>query len=212
MSEDCCAPPEPPARAQDGQAQAEQARWRRTLWMVLAINAVMFVVEVAAGLLARSSALQADALDFFGDAANYAISLGVLGMAASVRAKAALFKGVSMGAFGVWVLGVAVWNMAYGVVPEAPAMGAIGLLALVANLACLYLLTGFRTGDANMQSVWVCARNDVIGNFAVLVAAGSVIGTGTGFPDAIVAAIMGTMALFGAWQIVQQARSELKAA
>jgi Co/Zn/Cd efflux system component len=204
MSDHCCAAAKPAA-----QTAAEQARWRRTLWVVLAINAGMFGVEIVAGFLARSAAMQVDALDFFGDAANYALSLGVLGMAARVRAGAALVKGLTMAAFGVWVLGLAAWQIANGIVPQAHTMGVIGVFALIANVACLAMLTGFRTGDANMRSVWICSRNDVIGNLAVLLAALGVFGTGAGWPDAVVAIIMGVLSLYGAWQVIRHANAEL---
>src|SRR5689334_575643 len=207
MSDECCAHAKPSA-----QTLAEQARWKRTLWIVLTINTVGFGVEIVAGLLARSTALQADSMDFLGDAANYALSLGVLGMALRVRATVALVKGLTMGALGVWVLGLAAWQVANGIVPEAPTMGVIGVLALIANVTCLALLTGFRRGDANMRSVWICSRNDVIGNGAVLLAAAGVFGTQTGWPDAIVAVIMGSLALWGAWQVIRQARTELRPA
>jgi Co/Zn/Cd efflux system component len=207
-ADDCCAS----AKPSDIKTAEDEGRWRRTLWVVLAINAVMFAVEIVAGLMARSASMQVDALDFFGDAANYALSLGVLGMSLRVRATAALAKGVTMGAFGVWVLGLAAWQMANGVVPVAHTMGTIGVLALVANVACLAMLTGFRTGDANMRSVWICSRNDVIGNIAVLAAAAGVLGTGSGWPDATVAAVMGVLALSGSWQVLRQAHTEMKQA
>src|SRR6185436_6411679 len=150
MADDCCAHAKP-ARVQDA---AEQARWRRILWIVLTINVVGFGVEIVAGMLARSASLQVDALDFFGDAANYALSLGVLGLALRVRSMAALAKGLTMGALGVWVLVLAGWHIATGAVPEPRVMGVVGFAALLANVACLALLTGFRRGDANMRSVW----------------------------------------------------------
>ena len=183
-------------------------RFRRVLWIALAINAGMFIAEIAAGLLAGSAALQADALDFFADAANYAISLAVLGMTLRWRACAAWLKGASMGVFGLWVMGTVVWHAAHGSVPHAPTMGAVGALALVMNLICLWLLTAFRDGDANMRSVWICSRNDVIANIAVLLAALGVFGTGTGWPDFLVAALMAGLALHGAAQILRDATRE----
>ena len=145
-------------------AVAAQGRYRIVLWIVLAINAVMFAVEIGAGLVAGSAALLADALDFFADAANYAISLFVLGMALTWRAWAALVKGLSMAAFGLWVIGTVVWHAVHGTVPDWATMGKVGLLALIANAACLALLTAWRDGDANMRSVWICSRNDVVAN------------------------------------------------
>ena len=152
---DHCHSPEP-----DGNTSAH----RRVLWTVLAINAAMFAVEIGAGLAAGSASLQADALDFLGDAANYGISLFVVGMALRYRALAALGKGASMAVFGLWVIAVAVWHAGHGTLPEAATMGAVGVAALVANAASFALLWAFRTGDANMRSVWICSRNDAIGN------------------------------------------------
>ncbi len=181
------------------------------LWAVLAINAVMFLVEIGAGLAAGSASLQADALDFLGDAANYAISLLVVGMALRYRAAAALAKGLTMGAFGLWVVGTVVWHAAHGTLPSAFTMGAVGMAALAANAASFGLLWAYRKGDANMRSAWICTRNDVLGNIAVLLAALGVFGTGTGWPDVIVAAIMAGLALQGASVVVQQSTIELKA-
>jgi len=184
--------------------------FKRVLWIVLTINAVMFLVEIGAGVAAGSASLQADALDFLGDAGNYTISLVVVGMALRYRAMAALVKGLTMGAFGLWVIGTVVWHALIGTVPEPITMGVIGAVALLANAACAALLYSHRDGDANMQSVWICSRNDVLGNLAVLLAAVGVFGTGTGWPDLIVAAIMASLAIQGAWIVVWQARGELQ--
>jgi Co/Zn/Cd efflux system component len=183
--------------------------FRRVLWIVLVINAVMFAVEIAAGLAAGSASLQADALDFLGDAGNYAISLFVVGMALRYRTIAALVKGATMGLFGLWVMGTVIWHSVAGTVPEPLTMGVVGVAALAANAACFGLLYAYRGGDANMQSVWICSRNDVLGNFAVLLAALGVFGTGTGWPDVIVASVMGLLALQGSLVVVRQARHEL---
>ncbi|MEX0752181.1 MAG: cation transporter [Xanthobacteraceae bacterium] len=177
---------------------------------MLALNAGMFVVEVAAGLAAGSASLQADALDFLGDAANYGVSLFVVGMAIRYRAMAAVAKGASMGLFGLWVVGTVVWHALRGTVPEPLTMGAIGFIALAVNAATFGLLYTFRSGDANMRSAWICTRNDVLGNLAVLLAAAGVLGTGTGWPDLIVAAIMATLALQGAGTVLRQASGELR--
>jgi Co/Zn/Cd efflux system component len=183
--------------------------WRRALWIALVINAGFFVAEIVAGAAAGSAALQADALDFFGDAANYAISLGVAGMALGWRARAALVKGGTLIAFALWVLGSTAWHAFHGTLPQAEVMGIVGVAALVANGSMALMLYRFRTGDANMRSVWICSRNDAIGNAAVLLAAMGIFGTGTGWPDVIVAAIMGGLGLWGGCQIVSQARAEL---
>jgi Co/Zn/Cd efflux system component len=203
MSASCCCTPAPdPHRG--------NAAYRRVLWIVLVINAVMFVVEIGAGLAAGSASLQADALDFLGDAGNYVISLAVLGMVLRYRAMAALVKGLTMGAFGLWVVGTVVWHAVMGTVPEPITMGVVGVAALAANAACAVLLYAYRGGDANMQSVWICSRNDVLGNLAVLLAALGVFGTGTGWPDLIVAAIMASLALQGAIVVIRQAGVELQ--
>jgi Co/Zn/Cd efflux system component len=177
---------------------------------VLAINAAMFLVEIGAGVAAGSASLQADALDFFGDAANYAISLLVVGMVLRYRALAALAKGSTMGLFGLWIIGTAVWHALHGTLPNAYTMGAIGFAALAANAISFGLLWAYRDGDANMRSAWICTRNDVLGNLAVLLAAAGVFGTGTGWPDVIVAAIMASLALQGSWLVVQQSLRELR--
>jgi Co/Zn/Cd efflux system component len=194
------------------QNRPDDTAYRRVLWVVLALNAGMFVVEVAAGLAAGSASLQADALDFLGDAANYGISLFVVGMALRYRAMAAVAKGASMGLFGLWVIGAVVWHALRGTVPEPLTMGVIGFVALAVNAAAFGLLYVFRGGDANMRSAWICTRNDVLGNLAVLLAAAGVLGTGTGWPDLVVAAIMATLALQGAWTVLRQAFGELRLA
>jgi Co/Zn/Cd efflux system component len=172
----------------------------------------MFVVEVGAGLAAGSASLQADALDFLGDTANYALSLFVASMALRYRATAALIKGITMGAFGLWVVGTLLWHAVHGTLPSAFTMGAVGTVALVANAASFGLLWAYRSGDANMRSAWVCTRNDVLGNLAVLAAAVGVFGTGTGWPDILVAAIMAALAIQGAWIVITQSRAELRVA
>ena len=203
---DCCCEPVPlkldPHRGNN--------RYRRVLRTVLAINAVMFLVEIGAGVAAGSASLQADALDFFGDSANYAISLLVVGMALRYRASAALAKGVTMGAFGLWVIGTVIWHALHGTLPSAFTMGAVGVAALAANAASFGFLWAYRDGDANMRSAWICTRNDVLGNLAVLLAAAGVFGTGTGWPDVIVAAIMAGLALQGAATVVRRSLGELR--
>jgi Co/Zn/Cd efflux system component len=190
--------------------RARDRAYRRALWFVLAINAAMFLLEIGAGLAAGSASLQADALDFLGDAGNYAISLFVVGMALRYRAMAALAKGATMGVFGLWVIGITVWHAIHGTLPQAFTMGMIGFTALVANAVSFGVLWAHRGGDSNMRSAWICTRNDVIGNFAVLLAAIGVFGTGTGWPDLIVAAIMGALALQGAIVVFRQALAELQ--
>ena len=183
--------------------------FRRVLWIALAVNAAMFAIELAGGLRADSSSLLADAADFLGDAANYAVSLFVLGLASIWRSRAAALKGLSMGAYGLAVLGVAAYNLNRGALPDAAAMGGIGFLALTANVSVAALLYRFRAGDANMRSVWLCTRNDAIGNVAVMVAVLGVFGTGTAWPDLVVALIMATLGLTAAFQVLRQAGMEV---
>ncbi|GGG52408.1 cobalt transporter [Caldovatus sediminis] len=207
MAAGCCSGPSCSASA----PPPREAGWRRALWIALAVNAGMFLAELAAGVAAGSASLQADAMDFLGDAANYAISLGVAGMALAWRARAALLKGLSLAALGLWVLGNTAWHALAGTLPAAPVMGAVGVLALAANAGVALMLYRWRGGDANMRSVWICSRNDAIGNLAVLLAAAGVFGTGTGWPDLAVASVMAALGLWGGRQIVGQALGELRA-
>lgn len=202
MGKDCC--------EHVDEAALRVASYRRILWAALAINAVMFITEIGAGLLAGSAALQADALDFLGDTASYGISLLVAGMALRYRAMAALLKGSSMAVFGIWVVGITAWHVASDTLPAVEAMGTVGALALVANMTCFALLWRYRAGDSNMRSVWICSRNDALGNVAVLMAAAGVFGTGAGWPDAVVAAVEAVLALQGAWTTIRSARGELR--
>ena len=175
------------------------------VWAALTINGAMFLVEIVAGLMAGSVSLQADALDFLGDVANYGISLMVIGMALRYRAKAALLKGATMGLFAVWVASAVVWHGIHRTLPHAITMGEIGFAALIANAVVFALLWSSRKGDSNMRSAWLCSRNDVIGNLAVLLAALGVFGTRSGWPDVIVAAIMASLGLQGAFQVIRHA-------
>lgn len=204
MADDCC------KAACGTTATLNYPRWRRALWIALFVNSGMFAVEMAAGAAADSRALQADALDFLGDAANYAISLLVAGMALAWRARAALAKGLTLIGLGGWVMITAVLAALGGAAPEPELMGIIGALALAANTGVAIMLYRFRTGDANMRSVWICSRNDAIGNIAVMAAALGVFGTGTAWPDLVVAAILALLGISGGIQIVRQARLELR--
>lgn len=203
MSAHCCDHDTPSARA------AADPRYRRILWTALVVNALMFALELGAGVRSGSASLLADAIDFLGDAANYGLSLWVLGMALAWRARAALVKGASMLAFGVFVAGRVAWGLWQGSPPEPFTMGAVGLLALAANLGVAALLYAYREGDANMRGVWLCTRNDALGNVAVMVAALGVFGTGSAWPDLAVATVMAALAITGGWSIVRQARQEL---
>ena len=183
--------------------------YRRTLWIALVLNASMFVVEIAAGHASRSLALFSDSLDFFSDSVTYALTLGVLSAALVHRARAAIFKAASMALFGGGILVAALWRVTHGVPPEAPVMGGVGVLALGVNVVVALLLLRHRGGDANRRSVWLCSRNDAIGNVVVVLAAAGVAVTGTGWPDLVVAASMATLSLWTASTIMRQARAEL---
>lgn len=205
MSAPCCNPdPDPSA------AQANSPRYRRILWIALVVNFAMFGIEIGAGFQSGSVSLLADAIDFFGDAANYGVTLAVLSMGLAWRASAALLKAASMVGFGVFVLGRAAWVAIQGGTPEALTMGSIGLLALIANVAVAAMLYAWREGDANMRSVWLCSRNDAIGNLAVMLAALGVFGTQSAWPDLAVAAAMAALAITGGYSVFKQARQELR--
>ena len=186
--------------------------FRQALWVVIGINASMFIVEMTAGALSGSQALKADALDFLGDSLTYGISLFVLGMSLQIRATAALIKGVSLALMGLWVFGSTAYQVLVLGLPSAPVMGAVGVLALVANLASVLVLMRYKDGDANVRSVWLCSRNDAIGNVAVIVAAGGVGLTGTAWPDLAVAGSMAGLFLWSSVQIIMQSLQERRQA
>ena len=200
MSDTCCNVPPPTGIS-----------YRRVLWVALIANAVMFLVEVVAAAWSGSSALAADAADFLGDSANYALSLGALAMGGAWISRVALLKGLAMSLYGVGVLAYASRRAWLGVPPEPITMGVVGLAALLVNLGVAVLLYRFRDGDANMRSVWLCTRNDVIANLAVLVAAAGVVGTGTVWPDVAVAAILAVLGLSSGHIVIRRARAELSA-
>ncbi len=185
------------------------ADYKRRLWLVIAINAAMFAVEMGAGALAGSQALQADALDFLADSATYGISLAVIGASIPVRAWAAFAKGVSLTLMGLWVFGSTAYHVLILGLPRAEIMGVIGILALAANVASVLLLMRYKDGDANVRSVWLCSRNDAIGNVAVMLAALGVWGTATKWPDLLVAAIMAGLFLWSSTQILRQSWREI---
>ena len=202
MSDACCSVPPPPR---------DNLSYRRVLWVALVANAVMFGVELAASIFSGSSALAADALDFLGDSANYALSLGALAAGGAWISRVALLKGTAMSLYGIAVLAYAAWRAWLGVPPEPITMGVVGLLALGVNFGVAMLLFPFREGDANMRSVWLCTRNDVIANILVLVAAAGVFGTGTVWPDVGVAAFLAVLGLTSGRSVIRQARAELSA-
>ncbi len=182
--------------------------YRRALVAVIGINAAMFFVEIAAGFLAQSQALKADALDFASDTATYAISLAVIGSSIRVRATAALIKGASLALVASYVLISTFARVLNGAPPDASVMGAIGALALTANLASVLILIRWRNGDANVRSVWLCSRNDAIGNVAVMGAGAAVWASGTAWPDLIVAIALAGLFLRSSWLIITQALAE----
>ena len=203
MSDHCCAP---------SASNVVDPRFRGILWIALLINVLMFIVEVAGSYASGSISLLADSVDFFGDAANYGLTLAVLSMGLAWRARAALVKGLCMAGFGVFVLARAAWDTVHGAAPDAITMGAIGALALVANVGVAVMLYAYREGDANMRSVWLCSRNDAISNLAVMLAALGVFGTGSRWPDLAVAAIMGSLALWSSASVLRQSWRELEQA
>lgn len=186
--------------------------YKRRLVTVIAINATMFVVEMLAGQLAGSQSLQADSLDFFADALTYGLSLWVIGMPLLVRARAALFKGISLAVVALWVAGSTVWHVLFLNEPRAEVMGAVGMLAFAANLASVLLLMAYKDGDSNIRSVWLCSRNDAIGNALVVLAGLGVWGTGTPWPDLAVAAFMASLFLWSSVQILGQSFAEMREA
>ena len=200
MSGSCC--------QQETRFDGASAGFKRALWAVIAINGGMFVVEMSAGALAGSQALQADALDFLGDTATYGLSLYVIGMSVVARSNAALLKGLSLAGMGLWVFGATCYQIFVLETPRAEVMGAVGLLALAANLISVLILLRFKDGDANVRSVWLCSRNDAIGNVAVLLAAAAVWASGTPWPDLVVAAMMAGLFLWSALQILRQSLEE----
>jgi Co/Zn/Cd efflux system component len=200
----CCSHPAHDATA----AHPVPPGYRRALWIALVVNLAMAVVEIGSGLAAGSVSLLADAVDFAGDAANYGLSLAVLAMALHWRTRLAGLKGWTMAAFGAFVIGRAGWSLATGQLPEPLTMGVVGLLALAANVGVALLLYSHRDGDANMRAVWLCTRNDALGNLAVLAAAAGVFGTGRAWPDLVVAALMATLALSAAREVITRARAE----
>jgi Co/Zn/Cd efflux system component len=203
MSADCC--------GQNVKFEGLSPGYKRRLWLVIVINASMFFLEVIAGAISGSQALQADALDFLADATTYGISLAVIGTTVAVRSRAALLKAASLTLMALWVLGSTVYHVLILNIPRAEIMGAIGILALAANLASVLILVRYKDGDANVRSVWLCSRNDAIGNVAVMLAAIGVWYTGTKWPDLLVAAIMAGLFLTSSFQILRQSLHELRA-
>ena len=204
----CC---EPPLLDSDAN-HALRARQRRVLWLVLAVNASMFAIEMVTSWYAGSTALLADALDFFADSATYGITLFVLAKSAQWKAGAALAKGLAMGAFGFWVIALALYRAYDPALPDAAVMGGVGVLALAANAGSAVLLYWHRGDDLNMRSVWLCSRNDAIANIAVILAAGAVAVSATAWPDLAAGALIAGLELSAAYNITRQALVELRQA
>jgi len=183
--------------------------FRRVLWIVLVINGIMFAAEFSSAFFANSVALQADALDFLGDTLTYAVTLLAIGYSLKIRAKVALFKGASLGLLGLWVYGQMFFYLISGKIPSYEIMGMMGIIAFLANLISALLLYRYRAGDSNMQSVWLCSRNDAIGNLAIIVAASGVFATGSAWPDFIVATIMATLSVTASYRIIKLALQEI---
>ncbi|GEO97865.1 cation transporter [Methylobacterium haplocladii] len=183
-------------------------RYKAILWTVIGINGAMFVTELAAGQLAGSQALKADALDFLADTVTYGLSLAVIGASLALRSKAALFKGLSLFLMALWVFGSTVYQTMVLGLPKAEVMGLIGVMALAANLGSVFLLRHYKDGDANVRSVWLCSRNDAFGNVVVMVAALGVWGSSSAWPDLAVAAVMAGIFLTSSVQILRQAWAE----
>jgi Co/Zn/Cd efflux system component len=202
MGADCC--------GHDVKFDGLSADYKRRLWLVIAINAAMFLVEMGAGAFAGSKALQADALDFLGDSATYGISLAVIGTSIRVRAIAAIGKAASLSLMSLWVLGITAYHVLVAGVPRAEVMGVVGVLALAANLVSVLVLLRYKDGDANVRSVWLCSRNDAIGNVAVMVAALAVWASGTKWPDLIVAGLMAGLFFYSSVRILQQSVAEIR--
>lgn len=203
MGKDCC--------GHNARFDGVSADYKRRLWLVIAINAAMFFVEMAGGAISGSQALQADALDFAGDAATYGISLAVIGASIHVRSAAAIAKALSLTGMGLWVFGSTAYHVLIVGVPQAEIMGAIGVMAFGANVASVLLLMRYKEGDANVRSVWMCSRNDALGNAAVMLAAAAVWATGTKWPDLIIAALMASLFLHSSFHILRQSLREMRA-
>jgi Co/Zn/Cd efflux system component len=183
-------------------------RYKRVLWTVIGLNGLMFVTEIVVGQLAGSQALKADALDFLADTVTYGLSLAVIGASLKTRATAALFKGLSLSLMALWVFGSTLYHTFVLGLPSAELMGGIAILALAANLTSVLLLMRYKDGDANVRSVWLCSRNDAIGNVVVMFAALGVWGTKTAWPDLAVAGLMAAIFLTSATQILRRAWNE----
>ena len=199
MSANCCA---------DKKFDGVSERYKRILLVVIALNALMFGVEITGGIFSQSQALQADALDFLADSLSYGMSLWVIGRSMTLRSSVAIVKGVSLAAMGGWVLLSTIYRIFTEHTPEPFTMGWIAVCALGVNLLSVLLLLTYKDGDANVRSVWLCSRNDAIGNVAVMLAAVAVAYTQSGWPDLIVAFLMSGLFFNSSIQIIRQSIKE----
>ncbi|WP_419852513.1 cation diffusion facilitator family transporter [Actinobacillus pleuropneumoniae] len=188
----------------------QSSKYKKALWIVLILNLSMFFVEIVMGVKSGSTSLLSDSLDFLGDSANYLISLIVLPMALSYRAKASMIKGLTMGGFGLFILMTTIYRVFYGEMPSSSEMSIVGFLALLVNVSAVLILLKFRDGDSNVRSVWVCSRNDAIGNVAVILAGMAVYLFQSKYPDLIVAFVLAFLALQASQEIIKRAWAELK--
>lgn len=186
------------------------SQYRYALWLAFGLNFIMFIVEIVTGIESGSTSLLSDSLDFFGDSANYLISLYVLPMALIYRAKASLIKGTTMGGFGLFILFTTLYRWFYGDIPNYSQMSFVGSLALLINLTAAWVLYRFREGDSNMRGVWLCTRNDAIGNVVIILAGAVVYFTQSKYPDLIVAFVLAFLAIQAAREVIFQAWKELK--
>ena len=203
MSASCCGP-------KNINIREVNKSFKTVLWVALILNFAMFLLENLQGLLSHSLSLRADAIDFLGDSANYFVTLFVLSAAIKTRATVSLTKAIFMFGFGLWVLVEAVIRFNSETIPNSFTMSWVGVLALVVNGVVAFLLYRFRDGDSNMQSVWLCSRNDAIGNIAVVIASAGVYFYASTWPDLIVALFMATLSVSAAIKVLVLVKNEFE--